>query len=210
MFFLDIHSTQAAVEDRKKGGEQTESPCFDTALPCLSFLFSNLAFWRTTGQRRALLFSASHPCSLPGQGAGEEKRGRDCKQDFRFLLLAAQLSVSPSSGGKLVQPVSGGQEDSLSRTYPVGLQRNRRTGGVGVMASVDSTGSSVSGRLRSGDLIHAGLAAVLLLGELDATHFIHLVTLCSFSFPPAHFYGGLFGGFRTTNSNGQKFLSQSN
>ncbi|XP_015245200.1 PREDICTED: sodium channel subunit beta-4-like [Cyprinodon variegatus] len=32
------------------------------------------------------------------------------------------------------------------------------------MASVDSTGSSVSGRLRSGDLIHAGLAAVLLLG----------------------------------------------
>ncbi|KAL3992159.1 solute carrier family 27 (fatty acid transporter), member 1/4 [Sarotherodon galilaeus] len=32
------------------------------------------------------------------------------------------------------------------------------------MASVDSTGSSVSGRLRSGDLLHAGLAVALLLG----------------------------------------------
>uniref|UniRef100_A0A1A8S2E6 Sodium channel, voltage-gated, type IV, beta a n=2 Tax=Nothobranchius TaxID=28779 RepID=A0A1A8S2E6_9TELE len=32
------------------------------------------------------------------------------------------------------------------------------------MASMDSTGSSVSGRLRSGDLLHAGLAVVLLLG----------------------------------------------
>lgn len=32
------------------------------------------------------------------------------------------------------------------------------------MASVDSTGSSVSGRLRSGDLLHAGLVVTLLLG----------------------------------------------
>ncbi|XP_069003975.1 sodium channel subunit beta-4-like [Embiotoca jacksoni] len=32
------------------------------------------------------------------------------------------------------------------------------------MASVDSTGSSVSGRLRSGDLLHAGLVVALLLG----------------------------------------------
>ncbi|XP_072248798.1 sodium channel regulatory subunit beta-4-like [Leuresthes tenuis] len=32
------------------------------------------------------------------------------------------------------------------------------------MASVDSTGSSVSSRMRSGDLLHAGLAVVLLLG----------------------------------------------
>ncbi|KAG7226085.1 hypothetical protein INR49_018696 [Caranx melampygus] len=32
------------------------------------------------------------------------------------------------------------------------------------MASVDSAGSSVSGRLRSGDLLHAGLAVALLLG----------------------------------------------
>ncbi|TKS81198.1 Sodium channel subunit beta-4 [Collichthys lucidus] len=32
------------------------------------------------------------------------------------------------------------------------------------MASVDSTGSSVSSRLRSGDLLHAGLAVALLLG----------------------------------------------
>lgn len=32
------------------------------------------------------------------------------------------------------------------------------------MASVDSTGSSVSGRLRSGDLLQAGLAVALLLG----------------------------------------------
>ncbi|KAM6932314.1 sodium channel regulatory subunit beta-4-like isoform 1-T1 [Lycodopsis pacificus] len=32
------------------------------------------------------------------------------------------------------------------------------------MASVDSTGSSVSGRLRSGDLLHTGLAVALLLG----------------------------------------------
>ncbi|XP_030600155.1 sodium channel subunit beta-4-like [Archocentrus centrarchus] len=32
------------------------------------------------------------------------------------------------------------------------------------MASVDSTGSNVSGRLRSGDLLHAGLAVALLLG----------------------------------------------
>ncbi|XP_067450553.1 sodium channel subunit beta-4-like isoform X1 [Thunnus thynnus] len=32
------------------------------------------------------------------------------------------------------------------------------------MASVDSTGSSVSRRLRSGDLLHAGLAVALLLG----------------------------------------------
>ncbi|XP_035011094.1 sodium channel, voltage-gated, type IV, beta a [Hippoglossus stenolepis] len=32
------------------------------------------------------------------------------------------------------------------------------------MASMDSTGVSVSGRLRSGDLLHAGLAVVLLLG----------------------------------------------
>lgn len=35
------------------------------------------------------------------------------------------------------------------------------------MASVDSSGSSVSGRLRSGDLLHAGLAVALLLGELS-------------------------------------------
>lgn len=32
------------------------------------------------------------------------------------------------------------------------------------MASVDSTGTSVSGQLRSGDLLHAGLAIALLLG----------------------------------------------
>ncbi|KAM9359243.1 sodium channel, voltage-gated, type IV, beta a [Symphorus nematophorus] len=32
------------------------------------------------------------------------------------------------------------------------------------MASMDSTGSSVSGRLRSGDILHAGLAVALLLG----------------------------------------------
>ncbi|XP_074536031.1 sodium channel, voltage-gated, type IV, beta a [Halichoeres trimaculatus] len=32
------------------------------------------------------------------------------------------------------------------------------------MASMDSTGSNVSGRLRSGDLLHAGLAIALLLG----------------------------------------------
>ncbi|XP_029963954.1 sodium channel subunit beta-4 isoform X2 [Salarias fasciatus] len=32
------------------------------------------------------------------------------------------------------------------------------------MASVDGTGASVSGRLRSGDLLHAGLAVALLLG----------------------------------------------
>ncbi|XP_047248500.1 sodium channel, voltage-gated, type IV, beta a isoform X2 [Girardinichthys multiradiatus] len=32
------------------------------------------------------------------------------------------------------------------------------------MASVDSSGSSVSGRLRSGDMLHVGLAVVLLLG----------------------------------------------
>ncbi|XP_074497807.1 sodium channel regulatory subunit beta-4-like [Sebastes fasciatus] len=32
------------------------------------------------------------------------------------------------------------------------------------MASVDSTGSSVSGRLRSGDLLHTGLALALLFG----------------------------------------------
>ncbi|XP_028275947.1 sodium channel, voltage-gated, type IV, beta a [Parambassis ranga] len=32
------------------------------------------------------------------------------------------------------------------------------------MASADSTGSSVSGRLRSGDLLHAGVAVALLLG----------------------------------------------
>ncbi|XP_051252852.1 sodium channel, voltage-gated, type IV, beta a [Dicentrarchus labrax] len=32
------------------------------------------------------------------------------------------------------------------------------------MASVDSTGSGVSGRLRSGDLLHAGLVVALLLG----------------------------------------------
>ncbi|XP_056140006.1 sodium channel, voltage-gated, type IV, beta a [Lampris incognitus] len=32
------------------------------------------------------------------------------------------------------------------------------------MASVDSTGSSISSRLRSGDLLHAGLAVTLLLG----------------------------------------------
>lgn len=43
-------------------------------------------------------------------------------------------------------------------------QELRQTGGV--MASVDSTGSSVPGRLRSGDLLHAGLTVVLLLGEL--------------------------------------------
>lgn len=36
------------------------------------------------------------------------------------------------------------------------------------MASVDSTGSNVSGRLRSGDLLHAGLAIVLLLGVWSA------------------------------------------
>lgn len=36
------------------------------------------------------------------------------------------------------------------------------------MASVDSTGSSASGRLRSGDLLHAGLAVVLLLGVWSA------------------------------------------
>ncbi|XP_044058889.1 sodium channel, voltage-gated, type IV, beta a isoform X1 [Siniperca chuatsi] len=36
------------------------------------------------------------------------------------------------------------------------------------MASVDSTGSSVSGRLRSGDLLHAGLVVALLLGVWSA------------------------------------------
>lgn len=36
------------------------------------------------------------------------------------------------------------------------------------MASVDSTGSSVSSRLRSGDLLHAGLAVALLLGVWSA------------------------------------------
>ncbi|XP_041850451.1 sodium channel, voltage-gated, type IV, beta a [Melanotaenia boesemani] len=36
------------------------------------------------------------------------------------------------------------------------------------MASVDSTGSSVSSRLRSGDLLHAGLVVALLLGVWSA------------------------------------------
>lgn len=36
------------------------------------------------------------------------------------------------------------------------------------MASVDSTGSSVSSRLRSGDVLHAGLAVALLLGVWSA------------------------------------------
>lgn len=47
--------------------------------------------------------------------------------------------------------------------WQTGTQQIRHTGGV--MASVDSSGSSASGRLRSGDLLHAGLAVVLLLGE---------------------------------------------
>lgn len=42
------------------------------------------------------------------------------------------------------------------------------------MASVDSTGSSVSGRLRSGDLLHAGLAVALLLGELYFSLYLYL------------------------------------
>lgn len=42
------------------------------------------------------------------------------------------------------------------------------------MASVDSTGSSVYGRLRSGDLLHAGLAVALLLGELYFSLYLYL------------------------------------
>lgn len=40
------------------------------------------------------------------------------------------------------------------------------------MASADSTGSSVSGRLRSGDLLHAGVAVALLLGELYSSLYL--------------------------------------
>lgn len=47
------------------------------------------------------------------------------------------------------------------------------------MASVDSTSSSVSGRLRSGDLLHAGLAVALLLGELYFSRFLQLA--CHFT-----------------------------
>lgn len=43
-------------------------------------------------------------------------------------------------------------------------QTTARTDRLGVMASMDSTGSNVPGRLRSGDLLHAGLAVALLLG----------------------------------------------
>lgn len=63
-----------------------------------------------------------------------------------------------------VQADQTGRRGQIDTDRQEHRQTDRQTGGV--MASVDSTGSSVSGRLRSGDLLHAGLVVALLLGEL--------------------------------------------
>lgn len=58
------------------------------------------------------------------------------------------------------------------------------------MASVDSTGWNVSGRLRSGDLLYAGLAVALLLGEFLSLPLaaLSLLTLALYLYITLYFY----------------------
>ena len=153
---------------RERREEKRQTPHLTAALSCLSF---PLLFWAEEESREYLdrreLFSLVFPTTVHSwdrvQGSREEGGTENRTSDSAFSCTAQcptllQRHISQTHNLSLAEKTTDWQHSVHSEG-----RTDRR---FSVMASVDSTGSSVSGRMRSGDLLHAGLAVVLLLGEL--------------------------------------------
>lgn len=130
--------------------------------------------WSGGGERAPwrnfiLLSLRFHPLFIPGtecRGA-EKRRGRDWEQDLRLSCTAQCPALLKRHTRQTHTHICVDWSDQTGYRRQTHSNTDRQTDRLGVMASVDSSGSSVSGRLRSGDLLHAGLAVALLLGELS-------------------------------------------